>query len=139
MNINNLKLFVTVKDIIIPPKVNNKHLSIIVLSENNTFINTINEMNFSKKIIKTVYVPTTIPPVKTFLDFKYKQELINNDLRPVRGEMKEFDYIQNKHFYVDMNNYYDTAIKRFNIDNFKIAKVNNIFNSYISYYNRYVD
>lgn len=134
MHFNNIKPFIPVDDIIIPPNgVDNKFISITVLGENTDFFNTVNKMNLGKTRIKYVFLPSTKAPMRTFMDMTYRKNVIDMKLKPIKKEFDEISGFDKNNFYLDSTFYLNKALNKWKIDKFNTKRavwvVNNFFDN----------
>ena len=106
MYINQLKLWVPAKNIVIPPKLNDgKNISYIFFGENTNFFEVYNRLGIKITQMKYFYVPTIGAPVRSLLTQEYRKEILSHMLRPIQDKYNEYKSIKEKNFFYDFSRY----------------------------------
>lgn len=134
MNYKNLKLFRKFNSLLIPLKTNEgKNICITLFGENENSIETVLNSGIKKSWVKLFFVPNTKPPVRTYMDGKYRSKITKETgLRPIKGNFEDIDAIQNKNFYIDSNYYIEGLMDKFKFNRFNQKRPFNFFNRHLS-------
>lgn len=95
----------------------NNHV-LVFFGENVQFLDVVDQLGLNKKIFRTMFVPTTEPPVRTYMDSNLRTKISSNGFRPVRGRMENIDVLKNKNIIIDTSNYFNELVDKYNIKRF---------------------
>ena len=129
MQFKGLKLFRPVSNIIIPPVgIDDKNICLAVVTENNRFLEGFRFMGIKQTQVRNVFVPTTRKP-KTTLTSVYKEKLLSHGLRPIKGFFGVYTKMIGKNFYLDLSNYINYSLMKYNIRDFGAGRGLSFINS----------
>lgn len=133
MNYKHLKLFKKTESIMVPLKMpNDKNICMVLFGENDDSISIVKASGIKKSWIKWFFVPNTKPPVRTYMDGKYRMKIVSETgLRPVKGNFEDIDAISNRNFYIDASCYIDSLMDKFNFQRFNQKRPYGFFNRHI--------
>ncbi|MCK5021452.1 MAG: hypothetical protein KAS32_30855, partial [Candidatus Peribacteraceae bacterium] len=104
------------------PVTGDKNVCLAFLSENSTFLDSYNYINYGPlSALRFIFVPTTTKPI-TKLTSSYKKALVERKLRPVKGYFGDFSSVFGKNFYMDLTTYLNAVSSKFNLKRFNTGR-----------------
>lgn len=122
MQLNNVKLYRPIPNIIVPPiGFDNKNVCFAFLAENHSFLDVYRYLNIKSAQVRFVFVPTTMKP-RTYLTPQYKRDLMDHKLRPYKGMFGIYDNMVGHNFYLEFNGLINFATIKYRFKKFHTGR-----------------
>lgn len=133
MQYSSLNLFVKYNDIFLAKSpIQDKFISIMILSENDNTLNTLNKISFAGKTVKQVIVPNSLAPFRTYMSADYKSELQKFGFIPYKSDINDLNKVSGKHIFIDTNKYIYEVSEKLHVKIFNNTKFRTLFDSYFN-------
>lgn len=130
-----LSLYKITNNITFPQMLNSsKHLCVSLFGENvdsKDILLNINNLN-----LRNVFIPNYNNIVQSGMTKQYREFLIENNYKPIRGKITSINQINNMNFILDLNDYLDKFFNNYKLKSFNNPKSRIVINNYFSNLNR---